>query len=295
MPETVLLAGASGFLGSSIAPFLGAGGYRLRFLVRDKRRCGENSYYWDPQIDFLDIQALEGVSTVINLCGENIASGLWTKTKKASLTASRVRPTSLIASALASLTDRKTLLVNASATGFYGSRGDEILTEQSGFGEGFLASLTRQWEEATAPASRAGHRVVNARFGVVLSAKGGMLSRIRMAFSMGLGGRLGSGKQYVSWIALADLMRAVQHVIASKEIEGPVNFTSPNPVTNAELTELFAASLGRKEFLGIPEFALRLLPGGMGKEMLLSSTRAVPKALLESGFVFEHPTIAMAL
>lgn len=284
----VLVAGATGFIGSALCAHLREEGYRT---VPLRRQTGT----WDPVRGTLDPSLLKGFEFVINLCGENLADGRWNEKRKEAMRASRIESTRLLSVRLAEIGAAGKTLLNASAIGFYGNRGEEILTEDSPRGTGFLADLCGEWEEAACSAENAGCRTLLLRFGAVLSPAGGALRKMMRPFSAGLGGRLGSGRQYFSWISIVDAVRAVSHCMRQTSLKGPVNMVSPNPVTNLHLTESIAAHLHRPAFLRIPSTALRIAFGQMADEVLLSSTRAVPSRLLESGFLFEQPELSNVL
>lgn len=252
---------------------------------------------WDPEAvhPFADLEMLEGMDAVVHLAGANIAAQRWTPAYKRQICESRTQPTSALALVLARLQRPPKVLVSASATGFYGSRGEELLTEETPGGEGFLCRVCDAWERATAPAEAAGIRVVHARFGVVLSPFGGALKQMLPLFRMGLGGRLGNGQEWMSWIALEDLLNALFWAMEHEGLQGPVNMSSPQPVRNTEFTKALAAAVHRPAVLPAPAFALRTAFGEMANEMLLTSCRVVPAKLQESGFVFGQPEIGAAL
>ncbi|MBI4606247.1 MAG: TIGR01777 family protein [Planctomycetes bacterium] len=294
----VVVTGATGLVGSSLVPSLVAGGHRVSRLVRAARppaRAGAIDVAWDPEAGQLDAGALEGHDAAVHLAGENIASGRWTEARKTRIRGSRVRGTRVLCEALAGLSRPPRVLVCASAIGFYGSRGDEVLREESAPGTGFLAEVCREWEAASEPAAKGGIRVVSLRIGVVLSPRGGMLGRILLPFRLGLGGKVGSGAQFLSWISIGDLVAAIEHAIAADGLRGPVNAVAPNPVTNLELTRTLGRVLRRPTPFPMPAFAARLLFGEMGDELLLGSARVVPERLLASGFAFRHPDLEGAL
>jgi uncharacterized protein len=238
---------------------------------------------------------MEGFDAVVHLAGEDISSGTWTAAKKARIRQSRVEGTGLLARTLASLDRAPGVLACASAIGYYGDRGDQILTEESEPGAGFLASVCRDWEEAAKPAAEAGIRVAHLRFGVVLSADGGALARMLGPFRMGMGGPLGSGRQYVSWIAIDDAVGAIGHVLSTRTLRGAVNVAAPAPVTHAEFARTLGRVLGRPTILGMPGFAVRLMFGEMADELLLASQRLAPVRLLSTGYQFRFPELEPAL
>jgi uncharacterized protein (TIGR01777 family) len=290
----ILVSGSTGLIGSELVPFLNTKGHTVRRLKRSKSGSREAEAYWNPDKDKIDLPGLEGHDAVVHLAGENIA-GIWTEEKKRKIRKSRVNGTRLLSKSLAELIRPPKALVCASAIGIYGSRGDEILTEESSPGEGFLAEVCREWEAATRPAADKGIRVINVRFGVVLSPEGGALKAMLTPFRMGVGGPIGSGRQYISWIAVDDAVGAVYHAMMSENLEGPVNIVSPNPVTNSEFTKTLGRVLNRPTLLWIPEFALRLLAGEMAEEMFLASTRVLPNKLSGSAYKFRHPELNGAL
>ncbi|HEY2773152.1 MAG TPA: TIGR01777 family oxidoreductase [Candidatus Binatia bacterium] len=293
-PSRIAVTGANGMVGTELVAFLGIGGHRvLRILRRPSGR--DDEIRWDPDSGLLDPRCLDGVDAVVHLAGENIAAGRWSASTRRRILASRTKSTSLLCATVAALERPPAVLICASAVGYYGDRGDLELDESAGPGRGFLAEVCRQWEAATQSARAAGIRVVNARLGVVLSPHAGALPRMMLPFRFGLGGQLGSGRQYMSWISLDDLVAAILHCIATRSLDGPVNMTSPLPVTNAALTRSLAIVLRRWAVFPVPAFALRLLLGEMADEMLLASTRAVPVKLAGSGFVFRDPELRVAL
>jgi len=288
----VAIGGASGLIGSALVPLLEAAGWRVSRLVRRPAR-EEAEIAWDPSAGRIDRGRLAGVDAVINLAGESIA-GIWTAERKRRIRDSRVRATRLIAETLAAQRGSR-VLVNASAVGYYGDCSDRVVDESAGPGAGFLAETCVAWEAATAAASAAGHRVVRARIGVVLTPAGGALRRMLLPFRLGLGGVVGDGRQYTSWISSADLVRALVALLEDGSISGPVNVVAPEPVTNAELTRALGRVLRLPTVLPLPAFAVRLALGEMGRELLLSSTRAVPARLVEAGFRFDHPVVDAVL
>jgi hypothetical protein len=289
----VLVSGSSGLVGSALVPFLAAGGHAVRRLVREGGE--EHDVSWRPEQGEIDAARLEGFDAVVHLAGESIARGRWSAEKKARIRDSRVRGTRLLCEALARRAAPPKVLVSASAIGFYGSRGDLWLEEESSLGSGFLAEVCRQWEQATREAVEAGIRVVRLRAGFVLSPKGGGLARMLTPFRLGLGGKLGDGRQWMSWIGIDDLVAAIGHVLARRDLEGPVNCVSPEPVTNSEFTRTLGRVLGRPAFLPMPAFAVHLVFGEMGDELLLASQRVAPRRLLAAGFRFGWPALEAAL
>ena len=291
---TVLVTGSSGLVGSALIPNLEAGGHRVLRLVRaDPKDATERR--WDPEAGELDAADLEGVRAVVHLAGENVASGRWNDAKKDRIRSSREDGTRLLARSLAELQAPPDVLVCASAVGYYGNRGEEILDEKSAPGADFLAETCLAWEQAARPAADAGVRTVHLRIGIVLSADGGALAKMLFPFKMGAGGVVGSGNQYMSWITLSDLTGIVNHALNTASLQGPVNAVSPAPLTNREFTKSLGSALSRPTLFPMPAFAARLAFGEMADALLLSSTRVLPARLQESGYAFQHPELDGAL
>jgi uncharacterized protein (TIGR01777 family) len=291
----VAVAGSSGLIGTALVRALEGAGARVHRLVRPGSPHGSNGVAWDPAAGSIDAPALEGVGAVVNLAGKPVGPHRWTAAHKAEVLESRMRSTRLLAETVAALEQPPEVLVSASASGYYGDRGEEILTEESPPGTGFLSDVCLQWEAATEPASQAGIRVAHIRTGIVLSAEGGALSRMLPLFRMGLGGRIGSGAQWWSWISIEDEVAAIAHLIGATEAAGAFNLTSPHPVTNAELTSVLARVLGRPAALPVPKFALRAAFGEFADEGLLSSQRILPRRLEHAGYSFREPELEPAL
>ncbi len=291
----VLLSGSTGLIGSALAAALASDGHTVVRLVRSAPVAGEQAVRWDPSSGTLATMELEGMEAVVHLAGENIASGRWTRARKERIRRSRVGGTGLLCRALAQLVRPPRVLVCASAIGYYGSRGEEVLTEDSAPGSGFLAGVVQEWEGATTPARESGIRTAMLRFGVVLSPNGGALAKMLTPFRAGFGGRIGSGRQYMSWIALDDAVTAVRHVLDHEALEGAVNAVAPNPVTNGEFTRALGLALRRPALLPLPAWVARLALGEMAEELLLSSTRVEPRKLLDSECDFAFPELAAAL
>ena len=289
-----VVTGASGLVGHRLVPSLESKGHEVLRLVRNAP-ADPKEVRWDPSKGTIDAGALEGVDAAVHLAGENLAEGRWTDEKKRRIRESRVKGKRLISETLAGLARKPEVLVSASAVGFYGSRGAEVLTEESSSGGDFLADVCREWEQATEAAEAAGVRVVHVRFGVILSGEGGALKKMLFPFRMGVGGKIGSGEQYVSWVTIDDAVGAIEHALENKTLSGPVNVVAPRPVTNREFTKAIGGALSRPTIFPVPEFALRLLFGEMADATLLSSQRAEPARLKESGYVFKHPEIGEAL
>jgi hypothetical protein len=293
-PMKVAITGASGLIGSALVPFLTTGGHDVVRLVRRAPRAKDEAR-WDPEAGVIDAAALEGVDAVVHLAGENIAGGRWTEARKARLRSSRVGPTRLLAETLAGLKRRPKVLLSASAIGYYGNRGDAWVTEKDAPADDFLGRLSVEWEGAADPARTAGIRVVHPRIGVVLTPAGGALGKMLLPFKAGFGGVVGPGTQYMSWIALDDLLGVVHHLLDRDDLEGPVNAAAPEPVTNAVFTKALGRVLGRPTVAPVPAFALRLVLGEMADAALLSSTRVRPERLQESGYRFRFPDVEGAL
>jgi hypothetical protein len=291
----VLIAGATGLVGTALKRSFSKKGIDVTDLVRTAPKVGLPEVEWHPNKGEIDRAALEGFDAVINLAGESIAEGRWTEEKKKRIRDSRIQGTKLLSETLATLSTPPRVFLCASATGFYGSRGDEILDEDSAPGKGFLADVCREWEEATRAASNAGIRVVNLRFGPIFSAEGGMLSKVLTPFKLGVGGKVGSGKQYVSWVAMDDVVGTVNFALDHEELSGPVNVVAPEAVTNQEFTKTLGKVLSRPTFFAVPEFAARLAFGEMADEMLLASQRVVPKRLKDAVYQFRYPELERAL
>jgi uncharacterized protein (TIGR01777 family) len=288
----ILITGSNGLIGSHLLGGLVADGHHILRLVRhDPRNADEIA--WDPAAGALDPGRLNGVDAVIHLAGESI-KGRWTASKRNAILDSRVRGTSLLAMALADMPKPPRAFLCASAAA-YGDRGNEVLTEASEPGRGFLADVCRAWEAATLPAAQKGIRTVNLRFSLVLDSGGGALASMLTPFRLGLGGRIGNGRQYWSWIHIEDAVGALKHVLVTESLTGPVNIVSPNPATNRQFTQALGRALGRLTVLPVPAAVMRLVLGQMADELLLASVRAAPQKLLESGFTFRHPEVAEAL
>ena len=290
----ILIAGSSGLIGAALCEYMTEDGHQVVRLVRREAR-GDGEVRWDPEQGVLAETDLLGVEAVVHLGGRNIAAGRWTAKVKNELMRSRVQTTELLATRLAGLASPPKVLICASAIGIYGDRGAEELHEGSGPGVGFLAELGQAWEGASAAAVDSGIRVVHARFGIVLSRRGGALAKMLLPFRLGVGGKIGDGRQYFSWIALRDVVAALSYALNNDALRGPVNFTAPNPVSNGEFTKSLGRVLRRPTMLPLPAFAAKIALGELAQEGLLASQRVVPKALLATGFEFEFPEVAGAL
>jgi uncharacterized protein len=291
----ILISGASGLVGSELVPALERAGHRVTRLARRVAR-GENESVWDPMGGKLDAAVVEQSDVVINLAGESIASGRWTSARKQRIRDSRVRGTQTMATALGAAPSRPRTLINASAIGYYGNRGDEVLDETSPPGHGdFLSDVCVDWEAATAPAAAAGVRVVLTRFGVILSGKGGALKKMLLPFRLGLGGKIGSGLQYMSWVAIDDVIGAILHCLNTEAVRGPVNVVAPQSLTNLEFTKSLGRALSRPTIFPMPAPVARLALGQMADELLLSGQRVKPAKLLDTQYAFKYPELAGAL
>jgi uncharacterized protein (TIGR01777 family) len=293
-PQRIVVSGASGLVGSQLVPFLRAGGHDVARLVR-RRPSAADEIAWDPAAGQIDATSLEGMDAVIHLAGVSIAGGRWTAARKAAILSSRQQGTSLLAETLARLQHPPRVLVSASGIGYYGDAGSTPLTEESPPGDGFLAAVCRAWEQATAPAAASGIRVVLPRFGVVLSGSGGLLTRLAPPFRFGLGGPLGSGEQFMSWIALDDLLGVLLQAIADDRLSGPVNAVAPQAVSNRSFAVTLGRVLNRPAVLQAPAPALRLVAGELADELILASQLAQPTRLEDIGFFFAFPTLEDAL
>ena len=290
----VLMTGSSGLVGTALRSFLGAGGHQVRRLLRTAAES-DDATSWNPADGTVAAGAFDGIDAVVHLAGESIASGRWTAARKARIRDSRVIGTRHLSEALAQLDTPPKVLVAASALGFYGDRGNEVLDESAVPGSGFLPAVCQAWEDAATPALERSIRVVHLRVGIVLSPLGGALAQMLLPFNLGVGGVLGGGDQYMSWIALDDLLRIVLHALTDDSVSGPVNAVAPQAVTNREFTKTLGAVLHRPTILPAPAFALRLALGEMADALLLASTRVDPAVLRTTGFEFEYPNLDDAL
>jgi len=290
----VAITGSTGLVGKALIHALEADGHTIRRIVRRASGGSAKDILWDPKAGTIDVSPFAGVKAVVHLAGESVAKR-WTAAVKKEIRDSRVLGTTLLCKTLASLAVKPAVLVSASATGYYGDRGDETVDESSPPGQGFLASVCQEWEAATAPARDADIRVVNLRIGVVLSPKGGALAKMLTPFKLGVGGMLGDGRQYFSWITLNDLVRAIQFALAAAAMGGPVNAVAPHPVTNREFTKMLGRVLGRPTIFPMPAFAARLVLGEMADEMLLGGARVMPRVLSAAEFEFAQPQLESAL
>jgi uncharacterized protein (TIGR01777 family) len=291
----ILISGSHGLIGSALIRLLTTDSHEVIRLVRHTPTSGSPEIGWHPDKGLIDSQQLEGLDAVVHLAGESIASGRWTTEKKQAILESRVKGTTLLANSLAKLSQPPSVFVSASGIGYYGNRGDELLNENSTRGDDFLARVCVEWENATTPASEKGIRTVFARFGIILDANGGALAKMLTPFRMGIGGRVGSGKQWMSWMALDDAVGAIRFLLYDKFVNGPVNFVTPFPVTNAEFTKTLGHVLSRPTLFPIPAFAVRLAFGELADAALLSGQRVEPAVLQTRGFGFSLPRLEFAL
>jgi len=291
----IAVTGSSGLIGTALVDALQAEGQNVRRMVRRPTEDARHEIRWDPAGGTMDAAHLSGIDAVVHLAGEGLAAHRWNDSVKRKIRGSRVDGTRLLCETLASLSVKPAVLVSASAVGYYGDRGEELVDESSPPGGGFLADVCQQWEAATHPARDADIRVVNLRTGVVLSTRGGALAQMLMPFRLGVGGVIGSGQQYISWIALDDLVRVIQFTLHAAALCGPVNAVAPEPVTNREFTKTLGRILGRPTVLPMPASAARLAFGEMADEMLLGGARVEPRVLSTAGFNFKYPQLEPAL
>ena len=290
----IVIAGSSGLIGCALVESLRAEGHEIVRLVR-RTPSAADEMFWDPAKRDLDLGACGDVDAIVNLAGENIAAGRWTAARKERILRSRTEVTQTLVLACARVARKPRVFVSASAVGIYGGCGDSEVTEQNPVGFGFLPEVAMIWETNAEGAARAGIRTVLLRFGVVLAGKGGALAKMLPIFRLGLGGRLGDGKQWMSWVGLTDAVGAIRHVLSDARCAGPVNVVSPEPATNHDFTVVLAHVLGRPAFFPVPGLVLRLIFGAMAEETMLVSTRALPGRLLDTGFVFREPNLEAAL
>lgn len=291
----VLITGSTGLIGSALVKPLEQSGYSVKKLVRSAADPKLNKFNWDPETGNIDPTVLTNAQALIHLAGENIAEGRWTQERKQKLRDSRIKVTQNLCNTLLKSNAPLKVAIMASAIGYYGNRGSEILTEESSPGTGFLADLTKEWEEANKIISDNGIRLINLRIGIVLSPNGGALSKMMLPFQLGLGGQLGDGKHYMSWVALDDVVNIILFLLKNPEISGNINVTAPTPVTNAEFTKAFAKVLYRPSFFTVPAFAARIAFGELADEALFSSCKAIPARLQASGYKFLYPNLLPAL
>ena len=290
----IVVSGASGLIGSTLVPALQADGHSVLRLVRREPRTDDEAG-WDPSAHRLDPSTLAGADAVVHLSGAGVGDRRWSNTYKQTLERSRVDSTATLSEGIAAAEPRPRVLLSSSAVGWYGDTGDRVVDEGALPGVGFMASLCHAWEAATGPAERAGVRVVHLRSGLVLAREGGLLGRLVPLYRCGLGGRLGSGRQFWPWISMTDEVRAIQFLLVNEAITGPVNLAGPQPATNAEFTHALARVLHRPALVPVPAFTLRAVLGGFADEGVLVGQRVVPRVLEQAGFTFTHPTVEDAL
>ena len=291
----ILIAGSSGLVGSALVPFLRTKGNTVTKLVRKATSLADDELAWDPAGGKLELAQLENFDAVINLAGFSLADTRWNQKVKQEILQSRLQATRLLTDSFAKLKNPPKTFINASAIGYYGNRGDAILDEDSSLGGGFLAEVCKAWELEAQKATQIGCRVVLLRLGIVLALQGGALKKMLPPFKLGLGGKIGDGQQWMSWIALDDLVAAFAIILATPTLQGPINAVAPNPVTNETFTKTLAHTLHRPSFLTVPASLARLAFGEMADEMLLSSTRVFPKKLTQAGYKFTNATLELAL
>lgn len=290
----IAITGSTGLVGNALVHALGSDGHSVQRIVRRRTKNGDREIFWDPAAGTIEADKFNNVDAVVHLAGASVAKR-WSPSVKQEILDSRVQGTGLLCQTLAGLTSKPSTLVSASASGYYGDRGEELLDESSPPGQSFLADVCQQWEAATHPARDADIRVVNLRIGLVLSGEGGALARMLMPFKMGAGGPVGSGRQYLSWITLDDLVRVIQFALHAAALAGPVNAVTPNPVTNHEFTKTLGRVLHRPTVLPMPAFAARMAFGEMADSLLLASAKISPAALTAAQFDFTNPQIEPAL
>lgn len=290
----ILITGATGLIGTALNSYLTANGHSIYVVVRRPPQS-TNEIQWDPAAKQIDRAKIDGMDAAVHLSGESIAAGRWTPERKKAILESRVNGTRLLSEALASVPNPPKTLICASASGYYGNRGTDVLTEESGPGDGFLSDVCKQWEAAANPAREKGIRVAHTRFGIVLSPKGGALAKMLTPFKLGAGGPIGSGQQYWSWITLDDVVAAINHAILTESLQDGVNTVTPNPVTNSEFTKTLGSVLMRPAFFPLPSFGAHIVLGEMADELLLASCRMQPAKLIATNYVFRYPDLTGAL
>jgi uncharacterized protein (TIGR01777 family) len=291
----VAITGSSGLIGKALCQSLKASGHSVFRIVRRASGTDAQTISWEPKAGKIEREKLNGMNAIIHLAGENIASKRWSSEQKENIRQSRVAGTRLLAEAISNIPDKPQVVLSGSAIGFYGNRGDELLTESSNAGFGFLAGVCREWEDAMGSVAKSGIRLVYLRTGVVLTTEAGALQKMLPIFKLGGGGIIGDGRQYMSWISLADEVKAIEYLLSNKDIEGPVNLTAPNPVTNAQFTDTIGRLLHRPTIFPLPGFAAKIVLGEMADALLLSSQRCQPKKLESAGYQFVYPKLEEAL
>lgn len=291
----ILMSGANGLIGNALSKSLTRDGHEIVKLVRRERSVGAPEVEWHPNQELIDASQLEDFDVVVHLAGESIASGRWSDEKKKKIVESRVKGTTLLSRAISGLKKPPHLFISASAIGFYGNRGDELLTEESAPGNDFLANVCIKWEDSAKFAESAGIRTIKVRFGIILDTEGGALEKMLTPFRMGVGGKVGDGQQWMSWIALEDVVSGLRFLMEESSLTGPVNFVAPKPVRNAEFTKTLGSVLSRPTIFPLPAFAARLALGEMADGLLLSSAKVAPEKLQRAGFTFKYPDLRTAL
>jgi uncharacterized protein (TIGR01777 family) len=291
----ILISGSSGFVGSNLISFLKSKGIKLNFLKRNQDQIKDITILWHPEKRIIDPKFLEGYDAVIHLSGENLSSKRWNKRQKEKIFNSRIQDTNFLTQSILNLNSPPKIFLCASAAGYYGNCGDKIINEDQPPGKGFLAEVCKYWEQEAAKVNKRNIRVVNLRFGMILGPGSGALAKMLPFFKLGLGGKFGNGKQYISWISIDDTVRAIHHILNNNSLNGPINIVAPNPVTNEEFTMTLGKVLNKTVNFSLPSSMLRILLGEMADELLLSSTRVMPQKLINSGFSFKHETISKAL
>jgi uncharacterized protein len=290
----ILISGASGLIGSSLVPFLTTGGHRVFRLVR-KPPSTADEIFWNPDSGFVDIEKIDGLDAVIHLAGENIGEGWWNENKKKKIVDSRVNGTATIVNAVLKLKKPPEVFLSASAIGYYGNRGNKILTEQDSAGNDFISEVCEKWEAAASGLIKEGIRVAFLRIGIVLSPFGGALKKLLTPFKFGFGGKISSGTQYMSWISMDDVIYAMHYILFNEHLNGPVNLVSPNPITNVDFSQILGRVLSMPVMFTVPKKIIEIFFGEMGRETILSSTRVIPNRLENSGYPFSHPDLESAL
>ncbi len=290
----ILVTGSTGLVGSQLVSSLQEQGHTVSCLVRTQTNLAPHHIYWNPLEQQLDVNQLEKLDAVVHLAGESIASGWWTVEKKERIRSSRVQGTQFLSDTLSRLNHPPSVLISASAMGYYGNRGTEILTEESVAGSGFLPEVACQWEDAADTVLEKGIRVVKLRFGLILSRQGGAFAKMLLPFQMGVGGRIGTGEQYMSWIVIDDVIQIIEYALQNQQLKGPVNVGTPNPVTNLQFTKTLGAVLKRPTIFPLPATLALLIFGEMGDDLLLASTRMEPACLLNAGYSFRYPILKEA-
>ena len=293
MKQKILISGSSGLVGSTLVNHFKSAEHDVWRLVR--RDPGQNEIFWQPANHLLEPAAIEDFDIIIHLAGENISGHRWTQKFKSLILKSRINSTSLLANTIAQLENKPKLFICASATGYYGNRADEPLTELSPAGNSFLSDVVNKWEDAAYPAVSAGVRTVYLRFGVILSTQHGALSRLLPIFKLGLGGTIGSGKQYMPWVSIDEIAPVVEFIISNHILTGPVNVVSPQSITNKEFTKIVANTVNRPAIFKVPGFILKSTLGEMADELLLSSTKVIPQKLINAGYLFNKADLEIAI